>query len=221
MSSNKTQSDNPSDICTWQSISACDDCPILGELQCRFRWHDLLSFFVNFAPYGIASIAGMVRSGAAWLLLGWLSFAILFFFGWEARVLCSHCPYWAEGGRILHCHANFGVFRIWRYRPDPMSRSEKAQFLIGALILIAFPFPFMLLGEQYLLVLVALSAAVAFALNLIRNTCVRCVNFSCPLNRVPKPIVDAYLRRNPVIRQAWEATGYSLGESTPSEHPDR
>ena len=29
---------------------------------------------------------------------------------------------------------------------------------------------------------------------------------------MPKPLVDAYLRRNPVMREAWEASGYRLGE---------
>jgi hypothetical protein len=29
---------------------------------------------------------------------------------------------------------------------------------------------------------------------------------------VPKSLVDAYLRRNPVMGEAWEASGYRLGE---------
>jgi hypothetical protein len=43
--------------------------------------------------------------------------------------------------------------------------------------------------------------------------CSRCVNFSCPLNSVPKHIVDAYLEQNPVMREAWVKSGYQLGES--------
>ena len=35
---------------------------------------------------------------------------------------CSHCPYWAEEGNVLHCHANYGVFKIWKFNPKPMSR---------------------------------------------------------------------------------------------------
>jgi hypothetical protein len=42
------------------------------------------------------------------------------------------------------------------------------------------------------------------------NYCTRCANFSCPLNRVPKDIVDAYLTQSPVMRQAWEQSGYRL-----------
>jgi hypothetical protein len=38
------------------------------------------------------------------------------------------------------------------------------------------------------------------------------VNFSCPLNHVSKEVVDAYLERNPVMRRAWEESGYQVGE---------
>ena len=40
--------------------------------------------------------------------------------------------------------------------------------------------------------------------------CIRCINFSCPVIAVPKPLVDAYLRRNPLMREAWEASGAPL-----------
>jgi len=42
--------------------------------------------------------------------------------------------------------------------------------------------------------------------------CPRCVNFSCPFNRIKKDKVDAYLRRNPVMRDAWENKGYKLSK---------
>jgi len=156
-------------------------------------------------------MAGMIRGGCVRYLVGWLVFWIIFFFVWEARVLCSHCPYWAEEGRILHCHANYGVIKIWKYRPEPMSKSERTQFLIGAAVFIAYPLAFLLLAGEYLLSVVALSAAISFGYSLRRNACCRCVNLSCPLNIVPKGIADVYIRRNPVMRSAWEQSGHRLG----------
>jgi hypothetical protein len=44
-------------------------------------------------------------------------------------------------------------------------------------------------------------------------TCSRCVNFSCPLNTVPRETVEAYLARNPVMRRAWEESGTYAGQS--------
>ena len=55
-------------------------------------------------------------------------------------------------------------------------------------------------------------AAAQFFVVLRYHYCSRCVNFSCPLNQIPKSVVDEYLRRNPVMREAWERSGYSLGE---------
>ena len=39
----------------------------------------------------------------------------------------------------------------------------------------------------------------------------KCVNFSCLFNRVPKEVVDEYLKKNEVMRKAWEEAGYKTG----------
>ncbi|MBN1614653.1 MAG: hypothetical protein JW950_09335 [Deltaproteobacteria bacterium] len=211
-SSERTPSRNPSLPCAWRSPSECKDCPAEGILMCRFDPKDLATFFITILPYGIAVIAGTILAGYDRYLLLWLAYSIFFFFVWEARVLCSHCPYWAEEGRILRCHANFGVVKLWRYRPGPMGRSEKVQFVTGALLWIGFPFVFLLLGREYLLSSIGAAAALSAALGLRNRACSRCINFSCPMNTVPKLMVDAYLKRNPDIRAAWEAGGYRLDE---------
>ena len=203
---------NPSVPCTWQPLSECKDCPTKDSLMCRFDSKDMVSFLMTILPFGITAIAGTIRAGYGWYLLLWLAYSIFFFFVWEARVLCSHCPYWAEKGHVLHCHANYGVVKIWKYRPGPMSKSEQVQFIIGALLWIGFPFIFLLLGKEYLLTLIGLTTAISAAFGLRKNTCSRCINFSCPMNAVHKQFVDAYLERNPDIRAAWEASGYRLSE---------
>ena len=180
--------------------------------MCRFDAKDMLHFFMMILPFGVAAIAGTIAAGYGWYLSLWFAYSLFFFFVWEARVLCRHCPYWAEAGSVLRCHANYGVIKIWKYQPGPMRKAEKIQFVVGALLWIAFPFPFLLLGHQYLLALIGASAAVSATFLLRRNVCSRCINFSCPLNAVPKPLVDIYLRRNPQIQAAWEASGYRLDE---------
>jgi len=47
---------------------------------------------------------------------------------------------------------------------------------------------------------------------LSENYCARCVNFSCPGSRVPKFIVDAYLKQNPGMKEAWQKSGYKLSQ---------
>ena len=203
---------NPHGLCTWKPAAECADCRIQGILKCRHTWGDLLAFVAMTIPAIIAAIAGMVRGGFGVWLYGWLGYALFFFLVWEARILCSHCPYWAREGRTLHCLANHGVIKIWRYHPEPMSRGERFQFLLGVAILCFYPLPFLLIGGEYLLALITFVGVICCAVILRVNTCSRCVNFSCPANAVPKPIVDAYLRRNPVMRRAWEEAGYRLDD---------
>jgi hypothetical protein len=171
--------------------------------MCRYETRDTVHFFMIILPFFVTAIGGLIVSGYGWWLLGWLAYMLFFFFVWEARVLCSHCPYWAEEGRILHCHANYGVFKIWRYRPGPMSRSEQIQFLVGVGLFILYPLIFLFLGHQFLLAGIALTSAVSFGYLLWRNICNRCVNFSCPLNNVLPDVRQKFLDRNPMIAEAW------------------
>ena len=39
---------------------------------------------------------------------------------------------------------------------------------------------------------------------LFTQICTKCVNFSCPFNKVPKELIDAYLDKSPVMKNAWE-----------------
>ena len=199
--------------CTWQPESNCQDCQIKGQLMCRLERRDMVNFLMILFPFGITSIAGTIKAGFGWYLLGWLAYSLFFFFVWEANVLCRHCPYWAEESRVLHCHANSGVIKIWKYHPGPMSKWDRIQFILGALIWMGYPFPFLLLGGEYLLTAITASALISGIYILRQHVCSRCIHFSCPMNAVPRPLLDAYLQRNPGIRGAWEASGHALEET--------
>ena len=179
--------------------------------MCRYTNRDLLNFFTMVLPYAASMIIGAILAGyGLWLFL-WLAYSLFFFFVWEARVLCRHCPYWAAPDRILECHANSGVFKIWKFDPAPMSRSEQRQFIGGALLWMLMPFPLLILGGQYWIAFIGFCSIFSGTLLLHYNVCSRCVNFSCPMNNVPKALVDAYLEDNPVMLKAWLNSGYTLG----------
>jgi hypothetical protein len=55
-----------------------------------------------------------------------------------------------------------------------------------------------------------LASSLSFVSTLKTFFCTSCVNFSCPLNKVSKPIIDEYLRKNDVMREAWERSGWQL-----------
>ena len=189
--------------CTWRPAE-CTDCALGEALNCRFAWRHLAYFASAALPPFVAAAAGMVRAGYGWWLLGWLAYMLLFFNVWETWVLCRHCPYYAEEGRVLHCIANYGMIKLWPYQPGPMSRAEGAQFLLGGLILLLYPFPFILLGGEWLLAALTLIGFVGGAYGVRTHVCSRCVNLSCPANTVPRPVVEADLRHNPAMARAWE-----------------
>ncbi len=201
---------NPYDVCTWRSVSECADCRIAGRLKCRFKLGDLLRFIGMFSLFAVPAVVGVIAGGYGWSLVGWAVFWLVFFELWEIRILCTHCPYYAERGTTLHCIANYGSLKVWKYRPGTMNLFEKTQLMVGFAILGGFPFPFLLLGDQYLWAFTALCGLTAFFWTLHKWTCSKCVNFSCPLNSVSKTVVDAYLEHNPVMLKAWEESGYRL-----------
>ena len=119
------------DICTQKDTSECNDCQLNDALICHFHRKYLFSFIGFFFIFAITAFIGVVLAGYGWFLLGWVGFWLFFFEIWEIRILCAHCPYYAEEGRTLRCIANYGSLKLWKYHPEPMNRSEKIQLLLG------------------------------------------------------------------------------------------
>lgn len=221
-------------VCTWDAEAECDTCGLRWQLGCRFDRREFLFFVLNQIPSLVLACFGLILVGLLarmwWPLVAFVGACVaLWGLGIETRVLCSHCPYWAEDSRTLHCWALTGSPKFWRYRPGPMNRVEKGIIVGFFLFLVVFPglvegYGIWLLWREYStyglyaligmigVTVATILAAAQFFLILRYHYCRRCVNFSCPLNRVPKSLVDAYLRRNRVMREAWEASGYKLDE---------
>lgn len=198
---NKRIETNPYGICSWKPISECKDCPITGQLKCRFNFSDLLGFIGLVSFPLIPAFVGMILVGNSWFLIGWFGLSIIFFGFWEIRILCRHCPYYAEKGFILHCIANYGCPKIWKYRPEPINVSEKIQLLIGFFGISSYPLPFLLFSGQFSLFLLTITGLIIFFWGLQNFICSKCVNFSCVLNRVSAVVVDEYLKRNPILKK--------------------
>ncbi|UCG35969.1 MAG: hypothetical protein JSV64_04875 [Candidatus Bathyarchaeota archaeon] len=208
------QTNNPHNVCTWKPVSECKNCTIVGRLKCRCGSGDLLHFIGLFLSFLFPALIGIVLSGYSWSLLGWAGLAVIFFGFWEIRILCSHCPFYAEKGRVLHCIANYGCPKFWKYHPEPINNSEKIQLVIGFILICGYPFPFLILGRQFILSLLTAWGLILFFWTSQKYTCSKCVNFSCLLNRVPREVVDEYLKHNPAIRKAWEENGWQIGVVT-------
>lgn len=225
--------------CTWDDEAQCAGCENREVLHCRWRAKDLFLFYAVVSPAMLGVLAGTVligiEKGAWWPMIGYLLFFPVVLGIAETRFLCCHCPYYAEEGLVLHCPANHGLLKLWRYHPEPMNALEKGLMMaLAAVFLLGIPIA--VLGydiwfiaqelDQYgfaalaaIVGLAAVTAASVVAAGAVMRqyVCRACVNFSCPFNCVPKANVDAYLIQNPVMRRAWEERGYRLTAKQISE----
>jgi hypothetical protein len=212
-----TSEKNPHDICSWDDPAQCEECSIIGKLQCHEDIRYSAWFGSGFMAFAIPIVIGMfsiytINIGLFWGTIGsWVGYLIFFFLLWEPQMLCSHCPYYAEGNtKILHCYANHGFLKTAKFKPGPMSKSEQIQFVVGILLFIIIPLPFLIIGQQYVWITIAIIGFLIWLVILQKKICPDCLNFSCPFNRVPTEIRDEFLKKNRVMREAWEKKGYNF-----------
>jgi hypothetical protein len=141
---------------------------------------------------------------SGWLLTPWIIFVVAFFGFIEIRVMCSHCPHYAESLTSLKCWANYGSPKLWKYRPGPMTITEKTVFFGGFVIVWGYPMLFLILSAQLFLLVVYLMTTIGFFMTLIVFMCSQCMNFACPLNSVDEDVRDHFFNRNPTVAKAWD-----------------
>ncbi|MFE3845458.1 hypothetical protein ACFL1L_01175 [Thermoplasmatota archaeon] len=222
---------NPYKICTLDQNSNCIKCKNNYKIHCKINIkHTILSMFV-IGLFLTVSIIGLfyigIITGIWWMLIAFIIFIFLFFIIIEPRITCSHCPYYAEKRFRFNCTGNMITPKIWKYHPEPINKYEKAVTFIGFVFLGGFPLSselfgiwflysngFNILNQSFLgLVFIFISTIIIcliFFVLFLLIYCPRCINFSCFFNKVSKSIVDEYLRKNPVMRKAWEKEGYKF-----------
>jgi len=180
----------------------CDDCVVHPSIHCHFKLKDLVHFLLISLPPFLLGGLGLYNQ-SVWLLVFWILIVIAFFGFVEIRVMCSHCPHYAETGTSLKCWANYGAPKLWKYRPGPMSILEKIVFFSGFVIVWGYPLVVLVLSGQWFLFLVYIIATAGFFMTLINFLCVQCMNFACPLNRVAEDTRREFFIQNPMVGKAW------------------
>jgi len=188
------------------SAADCADCPVAASIHCHFRPKDLSHFLLISLP-GFIIGGGAVLGFGVWPLAVWVAIIGGFFGLLEIRVMCSHCPHYAEPGDTLGCWANHGSPKLWRYRPGPMSPLEKAVFFGGLVAVWGYPLVFLAMGHSWFLLTVYVLTSSAFFVTLKMFLCSRCMNFACPLNGVGEAERNLFFERNPAVADAWGRSG--------------
>lgn len=183
----------------------CTGCPAGAAIHCHFQARDLTHFLLICLPSFLLGGAAIVAVGAVYLI-PWIAFCLAYFGLIEIRVMCSHCPHYAEPGRTLRCWANHGSPKLWKYRPGPMSLMEKIVFFGGFALIWGYPPVFFVLAAQWFLLLVYAMSTAGFFMTLKLFFCSQCMNFACPLNSVDDAARQAFFERNPEVAEAWAQT---------------
>jgi len=215
--------------CTITENSPCGNCKSKGKLLCKFSKKSLHAFMKIGFPPVIFSLIGLgianFNTGQWWMIITYAIFTFGMLGAIEMIFLCRHCPYYAEEGKTIICIGNYGSLKLFPYDPAPMNSFER--FMMIFFVTAAF-FILPLSGMVYslftigtansilfitisIIALLNLVSSINFIKVLFRDICSKCINFSCPLNKVSKDVVDDYLNKNTVMREAWEKTGYKLG----------
>jgi len=180
----------------------CAGCGVADSVQCHFRPGDLIHFYLIAIPPFLLAGAGILSAGLMPLLI-WIGICVSFFGFIEIRVMCSHCPHYAEEGTSLRCWANYGSLKLWKYRPGPMSMAENIVFFTGFVAVFGYPLGFFVAGGLWFLLGVYFLLTASFFVTLKRFLCSRCMNFACPLNGVAEPVRQLFWERNPKVKEAW------------------
>jgi len=182
----------------------CLNCDVSKSINCHFYSGQLTRFLIfGMAIFIIGGVGVFLFS--PWALVVWLVCIISYFGLIEIRVMCSHCPHYAEPGlKSLKCWANYGSPKLWRYRPGPMSIAEKIVFFAGLIIIFLSPVVFILLVNNLLLLAIYVVILAAGTYSLRHFLCGQCMNFACPLNHVDQKLRDRFFSHNPAVSEAWK-----------------
>ncbi|MCE7742176.1 MAG: hypothetical protein GOP50_06925 [Candidatus Heimdallarchaeota archaeon] len=207
---------NPHCICTWEDEESCKDCNLEGRLHCHFDKKYTIIFAIPFLIGFVPAFVGLILLSYPLNLISTLvliGYMLFFFLIWEPPILCSHCPYYAEGNsKTLHCSINYGLPIKFKFNPGPAGIWKKIQFLLGANIMFIIPFVFLIIGQKWVLLGLLVFGVVLWYIVIQWKVCTDCINFSCILNRVPKEIRDEFLKKNPEMYEAWKESGYEFEE---------
>ena len=163
--------------------------PLKTEHSARDRlyWN-----FLNMIPFLIGSIS-LARDSIKWVAV-YMGIALFFFLVIEFRFACTHCLYYIRSKGRVKCMMLSGVPKIFKARPGPHSPFEKGMTALGALPM--FLFPVYWLVRDPLLLGAYIIAWILFFLTARRYECVRCLNFECPMNKVPAGAKEEFEKKS-------------------------
>ncbi|MFN8256012.1 MAG: hypothetical protein U0W24_10015 [Bacteroidales bacterium] len=179
---------------------SCDECEIKSKITCNFRFMHFIRFYSLSAPAYILGGWSMYSSFSMFFYLWFIAIGLFFLFA-GTRVLCTHCPHYNTPARYLKCHANYGIPKLWKPKPFPMNRCEKAILIAGHVLIWTYPMIFMVYAQSWILFILYCFFVIFFFIMHRWFNCKKCIHFSCPFNAVNELIKNEFLNNNQAIKQ--------------------
>jgi hypothetical protein len=182
------------------------------NLNCNWNKNLLVRYLIFFSPYMIISTISLILlriwTGRSSFIITYSIFLPIFFILFRPLVQCSHCPYYKEKKFMEP------IPKIWKFNFRSMTNFEKISYLIGLSFFQIFPLSAQIVGiislinrsdnaNQWnivifsLVMFLTLVLNLSFILNLSTKLCIRCIHFSCPMNRVKQEIKNKFIESNP------------------------
>jgi hypothetical protein len=184
--------------------STCDGCEIDGKIMCIHTKKQAFKFGLGSVPFMILLISGMIIGKFYLWLAIWFGLVIIFFVYVEVLILCRHCPHYAEPGKTLKCHANWGLPKISKYDPKPLTTTEKVVWIIYVLIMVLWYVPFFIISVQWIMFATTTIVWITGFTLLLTTRCTKCYVISCPLNRTPPEVRKIFFRNYPKFAESYE-----------------
>ncbi len=145
----------------------------------KFSLLDKLVMSIGFHGVVLIGLYAVYRESAVWglIYLGFLIFGFLILFGY---CLCAHCPHPYHHSDCLFPPFGKLYTKIFRFRPEPLSFSDKIGFYIIMIGLVIIPQYW--LCKNYLLLALFWIFCLPTFLGLLLHQCKKCMNTACPFN---------------------------------------
>jgi len=198
---------------------------VCNLVNCKWNRKLLTSYLAIMFPYMITSLISLTLirlwTGKLAFTLTYGIFLIIFFVFIRTKILCSHCPYYKEK-RFLD-----PLPKIWKFNPKPMNKMGVIITSIGMVFFLIFPAVSLAYVLWYIIeklestitwqiviysifLVLTILFALFYVLKLTSNFCLKCINFSCPMNRVPKDVISKYLEVNIEMKNIYQKAGFAF-----------
>lgn len=150
-------------------------------LKKQHSFKDYLYWNAMLAVPFLAVCIGLYQVAAVWMVV-YIILAVGYLL-LVYRYFCTYCPHYIRGDKTVKCMFLWGVPRLFKPNPGPMSSSDKVFVIAISVLFTALPVYWLRLEPGYL-ALYLLSGGV-FAASVRRQECGRCIHFQCVSNCVP------------------------------------